>query len=144
MRHLEYDRERHPEIGIYRSSVSKAWRAFFSREYERHDRSFLDSEYGGREKALRAALRWRRALEREYGGRSRGWWLGPDRAGGIYERAGRVYARLTFMGDTLRASWSLALYPNAHALARVELEKWRRQVRRIYNSAVRDLRRKAA
>lgn len=148
MRHLEYDSKRHPEIGIYRSSVREAWRAFFARRYERRDATFADSEHGGREGALRAALRWRRRLEREHGGRSRGWWLGPDRAGGIYEseRDGRFYAHLTFMGDTLRASWSINLHGRAGAykLAEAELAKWRRQVRRIYSSVVRDLRRKAA
>lgn len=145
---IPWSEELHPAVGIYR--VVNAYEGFISRRGRSFRKYFGDKALGGPEASLAAALRWRRKLERELGGTTKGWWLGPDRAGSVrlatdaagYE-AWRVH--LCFRGQLLRKTFSTNRYGKAAARERAEqtLAKWRRQLRRICNDIAREERRAA-
>jgi hypothetical protein len=133
----------HPEVGIYREGAAEGWRAYVPGEPWK---SFTDSKYGGREAALAAASRYRRSRARSLGIVSKGWWLGPDRAGGVtrvVDRYGNASYRATlcFQGVDKSASFSVGKWGERGAKweAEAALEQMRRDLRRICRQIAKEL-----
>lgn len=146
---IPWSEELHPAVGIYRRPGG--WEAFISRRAAARRKFFGDTALGGPESSLAAALRWRKRLERELGGVSKGWWLGPDRAGSITlvrDRHGNEswMVSLCFRGQILRRSFSVNRHGKAagRELAEQTLGRWRRQLRRVCSEIAREEGRKAA
>lgn len=146
---IPWSEELHPAVGIYR--VRNGWEAYISRRNVIRRKFFGDRALGGNEAALAAALRWRKKLERELGGGSKGWWLGPDRAGSITLQTDANgnqtwMVNLCFRAQVLRKTFSVNRHGKAagRELAEQVLAKWRRQLRRVCNEIAREEGRRAA